>query len=131
MPKSILLIEDDRDVLRAMSLRLKANGYDLSVASDAISAVSAARKVKPDLIVLDIGLPAGDGFVVMERLKSMYDLVLVPIIVVSGREPEATRKKALEAGAFAHFLKPFDNDEFLGAVKKALGISNGPGSQQS
>jgi len=50
---------------------------------------------------------------------------LSPLSVVSGREPESTKKRALEAGAFAHFLKPFDNDDFLGAFKKALGISNG------
>jgi two-component system KDP operon response regulator KdpE len=129
LTKSILLVEDDKDVLRAMSIRLKASGYNLSVASDGISAIGTARRLKPDLIVLDIGLPGGDGFVVMERLKSLYDLVLVPIIVVSGNEPESTKKRALEAGAFAHFLKPFDNDEFLEAVRKALGISNGP--QQS
>jgi two-component system KDP operon response regulator KdpE len=131
LKKNILVVEDDRDVLRAMSIRLKANGYDLSVASDAISAVSAARKAKPDLIVLDIGLPAGDGFVVMERLRSLYDLVLVPIIIVSGREPESTKKRALEAGAYAHFLKPFDNDEVLGAVKAALEISNSAGASKS
>ena len=68
--KKLLLIEDDKDTVRAMAVRLKSQGYDLVVASDAISAISTARKEKPDLIILDLGLPGGDGFVVMQRLRS-------------------------------------------------------------
>jgi DNA-binding response OmpR family regulator len=95
----------------------------VAVAGDAIAAVSTARKEKPDLIVLDIGLPGGDGFVVMQRLKSLYDLALTPIIVVSARDVAATKDRALKAGATAYFQKPVKTPEFLGAIQKALGQS--------
>ena len=116
----ILLIEDDKDTVRAMAVRFKAKGYQLVVANDAISAISVARKEKPDLIVLDLGLPAGDGFMVLQRLKTNYDLMLVPVIVVSARDPLMNEPRALEAGAELFLQKPIDNDEFFGAVQKAL-----------
>ncbi|PYU27682.1 MAG: hypothetical protein DMG32_05640 [Acidobacteria bacterium] len=81
----ILLVEDDKDTVRAMAVRFRTKGYQLVVANDGVSAISAARKEKPDLIVLDLGLPGGDGFVVMQRLKANYELMLVPVI--SGKCP--------------------------------------------
>lgn len=118
--KKIMLVEDDKDTVRAMGVRLKSQGYNLVVATDAISAISTARKEKPDLIVLDLGLPGGDGFVVMQRLKSNYDLMLVPIIVVSARDPLMNEERALAAGAEAFLQKPVDNAEFLKAIEGAL-----------
>ena len=125
----ILLIEDDKDTVRAMAVRFKAKGYQLVVANDAISAISIARKEKPDLIVLDLGLPAGDGFMVLQRLKANYDLMLVPVIVVSARDPLVNQQQALEAGAELFFQKPIDNDAFFGAVQKALFRSGGVGQE--
>lgn len=119
-PKKILLVEDDRDVARAMAVRLRSKQYDLLVAQDAISAISMARKEKPDLIVLDLGLPGGDGFTVMQRLKSNVELMLTPIIVVSARDPMINEHRALEAGAEVFLQKPVDNEEFLSAVERAL-----------
>lgn len=116
----ILLVEDDKDTVRAMAVRFKAKGYQLVVANDAISAISTARKEKPDLIVLDLGLPAGDGFMVLQRLKANYELMLVPVMVVSARDPLMNEQRALEAGAELFFQKPFDNDEFFSVVQKAL-----------
>ena len=116
----VLLIEDDKDTVRAMAVRFKAKGYQITVAHDAISAISVARKEKPDVIVLDLGLPGGDGFTVMQRLKANYDLMLVPIIVVSARDPMFNEQRALECGAEMYFQKPFDNDEFFAAVHKTL-----------
>lgn len=124
----ILIIEDDQDVVRAMAVRLKAHGYDLVVARDAISAISTARKEKPDLIILDLGLPGGDGFVVMERLRALVDFVLVPVIVVSARDPKTNESRALKAGACNFFQKPFDSAELLTAILKALMKSSVPGN---
>ena len=120
MNNKILLVEDDKDTVRAMAVRFKAKGYQLVVANDAISAISIARKEKPDLIVLDLGLPAGDGFMVLQRLKAIYEFMLVPVIVVSARDPLINEQRALEAGAELFFQKPIDNDEFFSAVQKAL-----------
>src|SRR5690349_14200919 len=98
----ILIVEDDQDMVRAMGVRLKAQGYHLAVARDAISAISSARKENPDLIILDIGLPGGDGFQVMDRLRALPELMLVPVIVVSARDPKTNESHALQAGAFAY-----------------------------
>jgi DNA-binding response OmpR family regulator len=118
--KKIMLVEDDKDTVRAMAVRLKSQGYNLVVATDAISAISMARRENPDLIVLDLGLPGGDGFVVMERLKSNFALMLVPIIVVSARDPLMNEERALAAGAEAFLQKPVDNTEFLKAIEETL-----------
>lgn len=118
--RKVLLVEDDKDSVRAMAVRLKAYGYQLAVAHDAISAISTARKEKPDVIVLDLGLPGGDGFVVMQRLKSNVDLMLVPIVVVSARDPLSNESRALEAGAEAFLQKPVDNDQFLAILERVL-----------
>src|SRR5690349_16043168 len=124
--KKILLIDDDKDVVRALNIRLRSVGYEVVVAGDAMTAISTARKEKPDLIVLDIGLPGGDGFLVMERLKLLYQLALTPVIIVSARDAVATKQKALEAGASAYFQKPIDTNQFLSAVRGALGAEASP-----
>jgi two-component system KDP operon response regulator KdpE len=118
--KKLLLIEDDKDTVRAMAVRLKSEGYNMVVASDAISAISTARKEKPDLIILDLGLPGGDGFVVMQRLRSNCDLMMVPIIVVTARDPKYNEPLAIQAGAYAFFQKPFDTTELLNSIMDAL-----------
>jgi DNA-binding response OmpR family regulator len=116
--KKILLVDDDKDLLRGMSVSLKAGGYDVVSAQDAVTAVSTARMSQPDLIVLDIGLPGGDGFLVMERLSHLA--TLVPIIVVSAREAAPNRERALKAGARAFFQKPVDRKAFMASVRQAL-----------
>src|SRR5439155_11452422 len=65
----ILIVDDDPDLRRGLNLRLRANHYDTSYAMDGFSAIAMAQKERPDLIILDIGLPAGDGFVVLDRLQ--------------------------------------------------------------
>ncbi|MDE2058375.1 MAG: response regulator transcription factor [candidate division NC10 bacterium] len=123
--KKILVVDDDEDMRRGLGIRLKASGYNVVLAHDAISATGMARKEKPDLIILDIGLPGGDGFIVMERLVSITE-TSVPFIVVTGRDPSTNRKRALDAGARAFFLKPADNDQLLAAIEKVLGETERP-----
>jgi DNA-binding response OmpR family regulator len=119
--KKILIIEDDSDVRLGYHVRLKANDYDTFFAVDAIGSLREARTHKPDLIILDLGLPGGDGFVVMERLKTNPQLAVIPIIVVSGRGGLANKTRAVEAGAKAFLEKPVDNDDLLAAIRKVLG----------
>jgi DNA-binding response OmpR family regulator len=119
--KKILIVDDDPDVRQGMHVRLKANHYDTFFAGDALSSMAEARKNEPDLIILDLGLPAGDGFVVMERLKSFPALAVIPIIVVSARDVLANKERALKAGAKAFLQKPVDNAELLKVIRQALG----------
>jgi DNA-binding response OmpR family regulator len=119
--KKILIIEDDKDLLRGLNVRLRATGYHTVFATDAVSAISVARKEVPDVIVLDIGLPCGDGFTVMKRLTSLAPTSATPIVVITGRDPSAYKDQALKAGAVAFLHKPFDNDELLATIREALG----------
>ena len=116
----ILIIEDDHDIRRGLNVRLRANDYETAFASDAVMALSIAKKEAPDLILLDLGLPGGDGFVVLERMKNIASLACTPVIVVSARDPKTNEKRALDAGAEAFFQKPVDHKDLLIAIQRAL-----------
>src|ERR1700730_2103113 len=108
-----------------MNVRLKANAYDTFFAADAASSLIEAEKHKPDLIILDLGLPGEDGFVVMERLKQLPSVAAIPIVVVSARDVRANQERALNAGARAFLRKPFDDAELLAVSRATLGIVDG------
>jgi DNA-binding response OmpR family regulator len=119
--KKILIVDDDPDIRHGMHVRLKANQYDTFFAADAFSSVVEARKHQPDLIILDLGLPAGDGFLVMERLAKIPFLAVIPVIVVSARDGLGNQKRALDAGAKAFLQKPVDDAELLVIIRRVLG----------
>lgn len=121
MGKKILLVDDDKDLLYGMKVWLRANGYHVFFAADAMSAITTAQAERPDLILLDIGLPGGDGYLIMARLRSLMPLAHIPILVITARDAMTHEKKALEAGAEGFFQKPFDNRLLLAAIQKALG----------
>jgi len=116
----ILIVDDDPDLRKGLNLRLRANHYDTAYASDGFSAIAMAQKEKPDLIILDIGLPAGDGFVVLNRLQQSASLSVIPVVVLTARDPEVNRDRTLKAGAIAFLQKPADNNELLEVVRSAL-----------
>jgi len=120
----ILLVDDDPDLVRAMRLRLRANNFDVATATDGYSAIACAQKERPNLIVLDLGLPVGDGFVVLDRLQNSDALAGIPVIVLSARDPQSNEERALKAGAAAFFQKPADNDELMNVIRVSLGQSN-------
>ena len=126
-PADILIVDDDPDMLQALQIRLKANGYDVHCAEDGIGAISEARKHTPDLIVLDLGIPSGDGFVVLDTLRTNIDLSSIPVIVLSGRDRRANEERVLNAGAKAFLQKPVESNEFLAAIRQALGETQKPG----
>ena len=120
----ILVIDDDQDLAMGLRVRLRANNFATVFATDAVSAISQAKHETPNLILLDLGLPGGDGFLVMERLINIESLASIPVIVLSARDPQANKERALAAGAKAYFQKPVDNDELLAAIRKTLGELN-------
>jgi DNA-binding response OmpR family regulator len=115
--KKVLIVDDDPDIRLGMNIRLKANNYDTVFAADAVSALIQAEQQKPDLIVLDLGLPGDDGFVVMERLKQVPSIAEIPVIVVSARDVRVSQARATEAGAKAFLRKPFDDAELLALIR--------------
>jgi CheY-like chemotaxis protein len=89
-------------------------------AEDAISATAALVTERPDLVILDLGLPCGDGFVVMDRLHKNDRLANIPVIVLTGRESDGNRDKAIQAGAAAFFQKPVEDGALILAIRRAL-----------
>src|ERR1700674_1623750 len=121
MEKSkILIVDDDADLRRALKIRLRANHYDTVQASDGYSAISVAQKEKPNLIIIDLGLRAGDGLVVLKRLQDSDILSSIPVIVLTARDPQSNEQQTLQAGATAFFQKPADNNELLDVIRATL-----------
>ncbi len=124
----ILIVDDDPDLRQVLRLRLRANRYETVNAGDGYSAIAQAYKEHPDLIILDLGLPAGDGFVVLNRLQKDDKLSTIPVIVLTARDPQSAEKLALQSGAAAFFQKPADNAELLNVIRATLSLAqSGPG----
>jgi DNA-binding response OmpR family regulator len=118
--KKILIVEDD-PVTRQIFHTLLKSTYQTFISGDAMAAFTEARKQQPDLVILDLGLPAGGGFTVLQRLKSIPALALIPVLVVSGLDRAANEQRALEAGAVGYMQKPVSNDALFAEVKRILG----------
>jgi CheY-like chemotaxis protein len=116
----ILVVDDDKDIQRLLAHRLSREGYETVFASDGVSAIAVARKESPDLILLDLGLPAGDGFTVLERLNAMPHLSMIPVIVLSARDPAQMSERAIAGGADRFIGKPFEIDQLLEAIESSL-----------
>jgi len=127
--KKILVVDDSVLILKLMSMKLTAHGYDVITVEDGGSAVSAVRTEKPDLILLDLSFPpdvahgggvAWDGFLIMTWLQRMEEAKHIPIIVITAGDPAKYKDRALAAGAVSFFHKPIDNDELLTVIRNTL-----------
>ena len=118
--KTILIVEDDRKIVLAMVVRLKASGYEVVTAFDALAGVEMAVKHRPDLVILDISMPAGSGFDVAARIQNLTLTAGTPMIfMTASRNPEFLTRAA-ELGAVAFIEKPFKDGELLADVRHAL-----------
>jgi CheY-like chemotaxis protein len=118
--KTVLLVDDDNTILLGTGVRLKSMGYTVYTAKDAISAVSAVRKNSPDVVILDISLPAGDGFTVFDRLQTLTGSASTPIIFITASAAPALRLQAKKMGASGFLKKPFDATQLADAIEMAL-----------
>ncbi len=119
--KKILIVDDDEALVRILSVNLALEGYEVFAAFDGMSAVMGAHRIKPDLIILDVRMPAGDGFSVVERLKLSTKTFTIPVIILSALPKEDIEEKALQAGVTHCFAKPFDNAALLEYIKNLIG----------
>jgi DNA-binding response OmpR family regulator len=117
--KSILIVEDDPKIGLGLAIRMKAAGLEAIVADDALSGVRSAVALRPDLVLLDISLPAGDGFSVAEAIQRIIPTPTPMIFLTASKLPEL-RRKAFQLGAVGFFEKPYDSAILLAAVKRAL-----------
>jgi DNA-binding response OmpR family regulator len=119
--RKLLIVDDDADLRLGLSIRLRASNYAVVFAADGTGAVAMAQRERPDLILLDLGLPAGDGFHVLERLQAIPRLAVIPVVVVTARDAEEARGRALGLGARAFLQKPLDNAALLTTLEESLG----------
>jgi DNA-binding response OmpR family regulator len=118
--KKILIVDDERDIVKALTIRLQGAGYDVVTAFDGAQGVFMAHKEKPDLIILDVRMPAGNGFSVAERLKRSDHTLTIPVIFLTGSPETNAEEKARAVGARFYIKKPYDPEELLDAIKRAL-----------
>jgi len=128
--KRVLVVDDNIIDARALSNKLRSEGYEVLLAQDGSAAVSTARKQKLDLIFLDVMYPpdvahgggvAWDGFLILNWLRRLDEAKNVPVIFVTGADPSKYRDRALKAGAANFLSKPIKSDELLAAVNMVLG----------
>ena len=118
--KKILIIEDEKDLVDAVTLRLEANGYEVSASYDGQDGLDKARKENPDLIVLDLMIPKMDGYKVCGLLKMDSRYAHIPIIIFTAKAQVDDMKLGEEVGANAYLTKPFDPAVLLGKIKELL-----------
>jgi DNA-binding response OmpR family regulator len=121
MAKKILIVDDDKQIVLLLASRLRANKYEIVVAYDAMQAVAKAFSEKPDLILLDIKLPAGSGISVMDNLSISTETALTPVIVITAYPSPEIQQKVKEMGAVDFISKPFKAEDILPRIRKALG----------
>jgi two-component system KDP operon response regulator KdpE len=110
----ILIADDDPQILRALKVTLRARGYEIITADDGAEALDLAMNHRPDLVMLDLGMPKLDGVEVIHALRGWTQ---IPILVVSGRTDAADKVDALDAGADDYVTKPFAIDELLARIR--------------
>ncbi len=118
--KRILVVDDDKDVVQMLTSLLRKAGYDVVVAVDALQAVTRAHRDKPDMILLDIVMPAGGGFSALERLKASIHTSTIPVIVLTGSVETGIEEKAKAFGIAGFFRKPYDIVPLLDGIKQAM-----------
>ena len=128
MSMRVLIVDDEPSILAAMAPLLRSRGYDVSTAMSGRAALDAVERDKPDLIVLDLGLPDGDG---IEICRLIRDGSATPIIVVSARGKEADKVAALDSGADDYLTKPFGNEELMARIRVALRRLEPPGAPEA
>jgi two-component system, OmpR family, KDP operon response regulator KdpE len=114
---AVLVVDDEPAIVRTLSINLRARGYDVHVAGDGRTALDVAREERPDVVLLDLGLPDLSGVDVLRRLRSWSP---VPVVVLSARHGSDDKVEALDEGADDYVTKPFGMDELLARVRAAV-----------
>jgi DNA-binding response OmpR family regulator len=113
----VLVSEDNPDIRKILTMRLEINGYDVIQAQDGEEALDKIKKDSPDLVILDLMMPKISGFEVCRMIKFDEKYKDMPIIVLSALDQQSDREKAIENGADAYFIKPFDLELLLNKIK--------------
>jgi len=120
--KRILIVDDDKDITSLLALQLTNEKYEVDVAEDAIQATRHMRKSKPDLLILDISIPAGSGFTVVESLRTTPGFFGIPFIFLTKTADPKVMEQAKKLGAKGYLVKPYDLQELLKVVRSILAL---------
>lgn len=126
MPRTVLVIDDEPEMLRLLDYNLTRAGYAVLTARDGDSGLAAARRHAPDLIILDVMMPGLDGLEVCKRLRQDPAMASRPVLMLTARAEESDRVLGLELGADDYVVKPFGMRELLARVKALLRRAEGP-----
>ena len=121
MEKKILIVDDEPQIVQLLHSRLRANQYEVLAAYDPIQGFKLAIEKQPDLIILDIRMPAGGGGRLFENLKAHMKTSLIPVIFITAHPSKDIKDLTMAAGAAGFISKPIDPTELLQKVKLALG----------
>jgi two-component system OmpR family response regulator len=116
----IVVADDDRSLLFALKARLESAGFEVHAAQDGFMTVQAVRRLSPDAVLLDVGMPAGDGFSVEERVRHSLGDELVEFVFMTGSQETEVLEEARARHAFAMIRKPFDGDEVVRVLRGAV-----------
>lgn len=115
--QTILVIDDDPDLAMGLAVRLRSHGYTVTAAPDAITGFARVLNDSPDLVLLDLGLPGGDGLTVLDRIRTNLQTQFIPVVVLTARDL-SFQERARDLGAQAYLQKPVDNDLLIETVEK-------------
>lgn len=118
---TILVVDDDQKIAMSLCVRLRASGHEVRVAHDGMMAVSQAVKFEPDLIILDINMPCGNGLTAAERIGNLAGTAGTPVVFITASKDPALRQQAASLNAAGFLEKPFVTQELLQIVDRALG----------
>ena len=119
-PRTVLVADDDEDILQLVSFRLERAGYTVVTAADGQQALAAARQHRPDLAVLDVMMPGLNGYEVTRQLRADPATAAIPVILLTARVQEADVSRGFEAGADDYLRKPFSPQELRSRVQAIL-----------
>ncbi len=122
----ILIVDDEPNIVLALELLMKKEGYEVHTVADGERAVQAAKEIRPDLILLDIMMPKMDGYEVCQSLRSDALLKDVSIIMLTAKGREVEREKGLALGADLYITKPFSTRQVVTTVREILAAKSGP-----
>lgn len=118
--KKVLIIEDEPNLLKVLKIRVEAAGYDVFTASDAYHGIQSAVSNRPDLIVLDLMIPAGGGHSVLKSIRTSLKTRTIPVVVLTGARDEELKSKVLAEGVEAYLEKPYAPEEFLSILRELM-----------
>ncbi|WP_028588616.1 response regulator [Desulfocurvus vexinensis] len=129
--ETVLIVEDEEDILNLLQFNFESAGFDVHATGDGREGLAMARRLKPDIVLLDLMLPGMDGFDICKSLKRDQETAQIPVVMLTARGEEVDRIVGLELGADDYVVKPFSFRELLLRVRAVLRRSTGQPTERA